>query len=440
MTTTEMLGAASALPVLVAIVLGALLMFFCLQKRPHSVHPQPSESGAIDNDIPLPVVWPVWRSLSSSPEPEPASTAGLRSESALLDERYRTEEAALRTAQDRGLVLVTGAAGFLGNVLVRSLLRQGRNVRVFVLEIDRASLGDVASELEVFVGDITRADDVMRAMVGVRTVYHLASLVSLLQRDLPVLQRVNVEGTRHVVDACLRCAVDKLLYVGSIHALAALPEDEPITEQRPLATAAGNASYEVSPYDLTKARAEQLVIDALGEGLRAVRITPVGIWGPGDRLPSLLGKFLLQLWDREHLMLPSGGFNFADVRDIAHGLMRAEEYGQIGKRYLFKGRFTTMPQLAARIRAVTGEGREWTVPVPMWAALSGAHIAKHFTGDSIGFNPNSIRPFLYHQQVAQRVAPCTSLPLFDCVHCVARPRRRARGRAVRARSQVHASP
>mmetsp|Transcript_23760 Transcript_23760/g.54947 ORF Transcript_23760/g.54947 Transcript_23760/m.54947 type:complete len:299 (+) Transcript_23760:13-909(+) len=213
------------------------------------------------------------------------------------------------------------------------------------------------------------------------------------------MERVNIEGTRNMVNSCLKHDA-KLFYVGSIHALAAHPESEPITEQRPLATADVQHLSEVSPYDLTKSMAEQIVLDAIAtRGLRALRLTPVGIWGPGDRLPSLLGRFLLQLWERAHACLPAGGFYFVDVRDVVHGCIKAEEFGILGKRYLFKGHYITMPELSARLHAVTGESRPWTPQVPMWLALASAHIIQHFTDDQIGFNPSSIRPFLYHQHI-----------------------------------------
>lgn len=315
-----------------------------------------------------------------------------------FDEEYRIEEAKYEGAKTRKRVLVTGAAGFVGNILVRALLRQGRTVRVLIYQGDRMGLEDLADELEFVDGDITVKEDVEAAGAGVDCVFHLASLVSLRARDLPLLNRVNVTGTQNVVDMCIKHGVKRLVHFGSIHALNAFPEEQPVTEQRPLAVDDGS-DPDIAPYDLTKALAEQRVVDGLERGLQAVRITPVGIWGPGDRLPSLLGRYLLQLWDRRIPCLPDGGFYFVDVRDVVHGCLKAEEFGVVGRRYLFKGHYIKMPQLSRLVYDVTGESRPWTPSVPMWVALLSAELCKHFNGDELGFNPSCIRPIRYHQTI-----------------------------------------
>lgn len=368
-----------------------------------------------------------------------------------FDEEYRAEEATYACARTHKAVLVTGAAGFVGSYLVRALLRQGRTVRAMIYRGDKTGLEDLEGQLTFIEADITDKQAVDAAVAGVDVVYHLASLVSLRARDLPLLEKVNVGGTQNVVDACIKHGVKKLMHFGSIHALNAFPDHQPITEERSLADA--GTDPDIAPYDLTKARAEQRVIEARGK-LDAVRITPVGIWGPGDRLPSLLGRYLLQLWDRRLPCLPIGGFYFVDVRDVVHGCMAAEERGMPGSRYLFKGHYVQMPTLSRMVYDVTGESRcvralrarartprpaarrtpapprvplarapnarprrarltraptrhparsPWTPSIPMWVALVSAEVCKHFNGDELGFNPSCIRPIRYYQQVRERV-------------------------------------
>ncbi|KAJ1638529.1 hypothetical protein T492DRAFT_943810 [Pavlovales sp. CCMP2436] len=317
-----------------------------------------------------------------------------------FDEEYRTEEACYACAQTRKTVLVTGAAGFVGNYLVSALLRQGRTVRVLIYQGDRIGLEEYESELTFIDGDITNADDVDRAVAGVDVVFHLASLVSLRARDMPILEKVNVQGTQNIVDSCIKHSVKRLMHFGSIHALNAFPEHEPITENRPLAL--DRFDPDIAPYDLTKALAEQRVIQGLENGLQAVRLTPVGIWGPGDRLPSLLGRYLLQLYDRRLPCLPQGGFYFVDIRDVVHGCLKAEEFGVTGHRYLFKGHYVTMTGLSRTIYEVTGESRPWVPSIPMWVALAAAEVCKHFNGDELGFNPACIRPIRYYQEIIDK--------------------------------------
>ncbi|KAG8459987.1 hypothetical protein KFE25_011036 [Diacronema lutheri] len=318
-----------------------------------------------------------------------------------FDEEYRAQEARYACAQARPVVLVTGAAGFVGNNLVRALLRQGRTVRVLIYQGDRLGLEELADDLTFVDGDITNVADVERAVAGADTVFHLASLVSLRARDLPILTKVNVTGTQNIVDMCLKHKVKRLVHFGSIHALNAFPEHEPVREDRPLALDGNDP--DIAPYDLTKAMAEQRVIDALGDGLQAIRITPVGIWGPGDRLPSLLGRYLLQLYDRRLPCLPQGGFFFVDVRDVVHACLKAEEYGEVGRRYVLKGHYVSMPALSRLVYEVTGESRPWSPSIPMWVALAAAELCKHFNGDELGFNPACIRPIRYYQTIIDKM-------------------------------------
>ncbi len=126
-------------------------------------------------------------------------------------------------------ILVTGAAGHLGNVLVRELVARNVKVRAMVLPgEDLASLEGL--DVEIFEGNILDKDRLFEACEGVDLVFHLASLVAITEDKIALMQRVNVEGTRNVIEAVRQAGVRRLVYTSSIHALQRPDPDVMIDE------------------------------------------------------------------------------------------------------------------------------------------------------------------------------------------------------------------
>ena len=113
--------------------------------------------------------------------------------------------------------IVTGATGFLGNVLVRELVKKGRHVKAFIRKTsDTFCLSDC--EVEKIHGNINDIDSLVRAFKGVEYVYHLAGEISLMPGKNKILNEVNFLGTKNVVKACFESKVKRLIYTSSIHA------------------------------------------------------------------------------------------------------------------------------------------------------------------------------------------------------------------------------
>jgi dihydroflavonol-4-reductase len=96
------------------------------------------------------------------------------------------------------MILVTGAAGHLGNVLIRQLIVRGIKVRALVLPNEDTSSLD-GLPIELVSGNILDCPSLTFALRNVHTVFHMAALVSLLEEHAPILERVNVEGTKNVI-------------------------------------------------------------------------------------------------------------------------------------------------------------------------------------------------------------------------------------------------
>ena len=257
------------------------------------------------------------------------------------------------------MIAITGASGLVGGNLVRALLAQGQSVRALIHR-DHRALDDLM--VETVSADLTDTASLERAFEGAQVVYHLASSISIRMDNWDELQRVNVAGTQNVVEACLRCGVEKLVYFSSIHAYQQEPFDLPLDEDRPLLT-----DERVPPYERSKAAAELIARQAPERGLATVILIPTAILGPYDFRPSYLGQALRLLARGRIPALVHGGYDWVDVRDVVAGAMQAERQGRSGNRYILSGHWHSLRGLAQVTATITGRSAPHFV-VPIWLA------------------------------------------------------------------------
>lgn len=221
-------------------------------------------------------------------------------------------------------ILFTGASGLLGRESVLALLRAGYDVRVF----QRGDSGiaallpdSVRPRFEQVRGDITNAQAVDLAMTGVNGVVHAAAKVSV-SGEWADYERINIEGTRTLLQAALNHSVGSFLYISSpsvAHAGAAIVGDD-----------AGVASPEHARgnYARSKAAAELLALEANGTTLPGGGVLRVGalrphiMWGPGD---TQLVERILERSAAGRLPLLSGGTGLIDtlyIDNAADALVR----------------------------------------------------------------------------------------------------------------------
>lgn len=269
-----------------------------------------------------------------------------------------------------GLAVVTGAAGHIGGNIARALLERGRRLRLTVREDVRALEGLTAETVRA---DICDPDSLGRAFDGAEVVYHLAGRISIEGAEGGLVKRVNVLGTRNVVEACLRCGVRRLVHFSSIQAFCQDPLDEPLDETR--GPARGNS---LPAYDLSKAGGEREIRAGLERGLDAVVVNPTCVLGPCDYKPSRMGDTVLRLAQRRFPALVEGGFDFVDVRDVAFGAIAAEERGRTGENYLLGGEWHSVRELALLVEELSG-ARAPRFAAPLWLARLGAPFIEAYS-------------------------------------------------------------
>jgi dihydroflavonol-4-reductase len=266
------------------------------------------------------------------------------------------------------LNVITGATGHLGNNLVRTLLERGEEVRAVVLPNDPAqSISGLP--VERVEGDVRDLGSLIWAFRNADRVYHLASLITISPGREDLLQEVNVQGTRNVVEACLRSGVKRLIYVSSIHALVEPPHGTTIDERMPF-----DPPRIPTGYGRSKAQAALQLLAGVERGLDAVIVCPTGIVGPHDFQPSEVGRLFLNVARRRMPAYVQGAYDFVDVRDVVQGLLAAAEKGRRGETYILSGEMVTVRQMMACLEEVTGV-RAPRIGLPAWLARGVARLA-----------------------------------------------------------------
>lgn len=246
------------------------------------------------------------------------------------------------------MMVVTGATGHIGNVLIRRLLEKGEEVKVFILPSE--DLTPIKGlEVEIIKGDVRNIDSLVNAFQGAETVYHLAGIISIMPDKDGLLYQVNVEGTRNVVNACLKTGVKRLVYTSSVHALREPPKGITIDEN-----CGFEPQYSRGGYDETKALASLEVLKGVENGLEAVIICPSGIIGPHDYNISQMGTLFLNYMNGGMKAYLDGAYDFVDVRDVAEGLILASEHGKNGEIYILSGERIEVPELMKYLEKITG--------------------------------------------------------------------------------------
>lgn len=245
------------------------------------------------------------------------------------------------------MILVTGGTGHIGNVLVRQLLGRGEHLRVLIPRGESpTSLSGLPVELVE--GDVLDRSSLSNVLRGVKAVFHLAGIISIMPGSNPRIRQVNVQGTRNVLHAAGEAGVEKLVYTSSIHALRRV-ESGLIDESLPY-----DPANPYGEYDRSKAEATLEVKRAAQDGLNAVIACPTGVIGPYDFLGSMMGSVIRAAAQRKPALYVDGGYDFVDVRDVAAGLISACERGRSGESYILSGHRISVRYLLETVREITG--------------------------------------------------------------------------------------
>lgn len=219
------------------------------------------------------------------------------------------------------MILVTGGTGFIGSLVIKSLLEKGKSV----LAIKRTS-SIIPQELLYkanlfwFDADVTDYFSLEDVFTQVREVYHCAGMVSFNTADRKELMDVNVVGTTHIVNLCLEKKA-RLVYLSSVAALGEGKDSELINEK-----SKWEWHPKLSGYSISKFEAEREVWRGIAEGLDAVIVNPTIVIGSDN---SSNTAQLFSLIEKGLKYYPTGSTGFVDVEDLASIMIQLMESPEI---------------------------------------------------------------------------------------------------------------
>lgn len=229
------------------------------------------------------------------------------------------------------MIGVTGANGLLGSFIVRRLIDEGEQFVAFKRRgSDTSLLYDVREKVtwkDLDLQDPVTMDD---AFEGLTSIIHSAALVSFDPRRAREISKVNTDGTRSVVNACLANGVGRLVYISSVAALGRTKGQTIIDENNKWVDNAQHTAYATSKY-----LAELEVFRGQEEGLSTAILNPSVILAPADWRKSS-AKLFKYVWD-ERLFYIDGSMNYVDVRDVAAAATMVLKSGTENERYILNG-------------------------------------------------------------------------------------------------------
>lgn len=270
-------------------------------------------------------------------------------------------------------VLVTGATGFVGWHVARTLLERGCRVRA--LARDPRRLRELEG-VEPVRGDLRDPGSLERAVEGCGTAFHIAADYRLWARDPDEMYRSNVDGTRNLLNAAKAAGVERVVYTSTVGCIG-IPKDGIGDEQSPV-----SIEDMSGPYKRSKFQAEQVALEFAGGGFPVMIVNPTAPVGDHDFKPTPTGKMVIDFVRGAMPAFIDTGLNVVDVRDVAEGHLLALEKGRPGERYILGSENLTLERIFAALAGMVGR-KAPTMRVPYavayaagvmstaWAAVTG---------------------------------------------------------------------
>ena len=260
-------------------------------------------------------------------------------------------------------VAVTGASGHIGINLIPELIKAGYDLRILAHRNE-----EILKKFNVPIvnGDLMNPESLKVFINGAEIIIHLAAVVTIQKKSKDAL-KVNIQGTKNLLEVAKKSSIRKFIYFSSIHSLMASPIDQVLDESR---------SYNInSPFDYDKSKviSEKMVLDANHERFETVILNPTSVVGPFDYKPSLMGRAIIQLYQGRIPALLNGGYDWVDVRDVVNATIASIPKSLPGQKFILSGKWHSMTDLGEAV-AICGGKPCPEFKIPFWMAHLGAYM------------------------------------------------------------------
>jgi dihydroflavonol-4-reductase len=273
--------------------------------------------------------------------------------------------------------LLTGATGFVGSAVARTLLSRGHALRLLTRPgSDHRNIAGL--DAEVVTGDLTDPASLVRAAAGCRFVVHVAADYRFWVPDPDEMLRANVAGAVAMVRAGMAAGAERIVHCSSVAALGQIGDGTLADEQTPTKEADFVGIYKRSKY-LAERAVLELVRD---EGAPVVIVNPAAPVGPRDIKPTPTGKMIRDAAAGRIPAYIDTGLNVVHVDDVAEGHALALEHGRIGERYVLGGENMRLIDILTLVAEVAGR-RPPSVRLPeavVWPVAAAMEALARLTG------------------------------------------------------------
>jgi nucleoside-diphosphate-sugar epimerase len=256
---------------------------------------------------------------------------------------------------------ITGATGFIGGRIARQLAAQGHQLTALVRDPSKA--GELEKlGINLFPGDITDKESIRKPMQGADGVFHIAAWYKVGARDTSPARKINVEGTRNVLEVMKELGIRKGVYTSTL----AINSD---TQGKLVDETYRFAGTHLTEYDRTKAAAHEVAESFIREGLPLVIVMPGLVYGPGDT--STVRPMLISFLKNRIPMIPEKtAFSWGHVDDTAAAHILAMEKGRLRESYIICGPTHTLQEGLRIAHDITGKREPRVAPAGLFRTMS----------------------------------------------------------------------
>ena len=239
---------------------------------------------------------------------------------------------------------ITGLSGYLGHALL-DILEKDKDNKIYALLLPHDPYRDelMSRGVHIVEGDILKEKDVDYFLAekceGTKIVIHIAGRISTVKKGDPLTMKINVDGTKNIVDRSVENYVDKFIYISSVDALDRRKDKKQIFEQDEY-----HPSKVEGVYSKSKAEASNYVL-MKKELLNVVIILPSALIGPNDKFHSPINDAIRLYLKGKMPAVVRGGYNLVDVRDAARGIYNASLSDKKGESYILGGTYISVKGL-----------------------------------------------------------------------------------------------